>query len=75
MTDAPRKLSDPAGDRARAIRHAADRARTVDEAEAELGRALAFAAGQGAWVRELAEATGRRRRKVKRLIARARQLR
>jgi DNA invertase Pin-like site-specific DNA recombinase len=58
MKPTPRTESDAAGDKRRALRHAADRTRRLAEAEQARNTAIRLAHQLGASLREIAEATG-----------------
>jgi hypothetical protein len=64
----PRKVTDPTGDKRRALAHAAAAQRRLDEVMRARSAAFRFAHDTGSSLREIAEATGVPHMTVKRLI-------
>jgi DNA invertase Pin-like site-specific DNA recombinase len=66
----PRKHTDPAGDKRRAIRQAASAQRKLEAAEAARNAAVMFAHELGGSLREIADGIGLPHMTVKRIIER-----
>ena len=69
----PRKVTDPDGDKRRALKHAAVTTRNATKAESAQHNAIRLAADVGASLREISEATGISHMTVKRIIERTKQ--
>jgi len=66
----PRTITDPEGDKRRAIRHAAAAQRKLEAAELARDAAVLLARGVGGSLREISDATGIPHMTVKRIVER-----